>query len=74
VICQYAKQKGYDFQQYRLDGQVIFEYSVGPLRNDIVNGFSNYYKTFIVKKDVSEQREFFNLRLNHYIEERIKTL
>jgi hypothetical protein len=74
VICQYAKQKGYDFQQYRLDGQVIFEYSVGPLRTDDIHGFSNYYKNFIVRKDVSEQRELFNSKLNHYIEERIKTL
>jgi hypothetical protein len=74
IICHYAKQKGYDFQQYRLDGQVIFEYSVGPLRTEDIEGFSNYYKNFIVRKDVSEQREFFNSRINHYIEERIKTL
>ena len=74
VIAHNAKLKGYDFQQYRLDGQIIFEYSVGPLRDDIIHGFSNYYKNFIVRKDVSEQREFFNSRINHYIEERIKTL
>jgi hypothetical protein len=74
IICHYAKQKGYDFQQYRLDGQIIFEYSVGPLRTETIHGFSNYYKNFIVRKDVSEQREFFNSRINHYIEEKIKTL
>jgi len=74
VIIHYAKQKGYDFQQYRLDGQIIFEYSVGPLRSDIIHGFSNYYKNFIVRKDVSEQREFFNSKINYYIEEKIKTL
>lgn len=74
VIAHNAKLKGYDFQQYRLDGQIIFEYSVGPLRDDIIHGFSNYYKKFLVKKDVSEQREFFNSKINHYIEERIKTL
>jgi len=74
IISHYAKQKGYDFQQYRLDGQVIFEYSVGPLNTDDVQGFTNYYKKFLVKRDVSEQREFFNSRINHYIEEKIKTL
>jgi hypothetical protein len=74
VIALNAKLKGYDFQQYRLDGQIIFEYSVGPLRDDIIHGFSNYYKNFIVRKDVSEQRELFNLKLNHYIEEKLKTL
>ena len=74
VIAHYAKQKGYDFQQYRLDGQIIFEYSVGPLNTDTVLGFSNYYKQFLVRKDVSEQREFFNSKINYYIEEKIKTL
>lgn len=74
IISQYAKHRGYDFQQYRLDGQVIFEYSVGPLNTDDVQGFANYYKKFLVKRDVSEQREFFNSGINHYIEERIKTL
>ena len=74
VIAHFSKQYGYDFQQYRLDGQIIFEYSVGPLNTNTVLGFSNYYKNFIVKKDVSEQREFFNSKINHYIEERIKLL
>jgi hypothetical protein len=74
IISHCAKQKGYDFQQYRLDGQIIFEYPVGPLKNDNINGFSNYYKKFIVRKDVSEQRDLFNSKLNHYIEERLKTL
>jgi hypothetical protein len=74
IICHYAKQKGYDFQQYRLNGQIIFEYSVGPLRTENVHGFSNYYKNFLVKKDVSEQRDLFNSKINYYIEEKIKTL
>jgi hypothetical protein len=74
IICHYAKQKGYDFQQYRLDGQVIFEYSVGPLRTETIHGFSNYYKNFIVRKDISEQRDLFNSKINYYIEEKIKTL
>jgi hypothetical protein len=68
VVSMFAKQRGYDFQQYRLDGQIIFEYGVGPL---VGKSFDSYYKDFFVKKDVSEQRELFNKNINKYIEERI---
>ena len=73
-ICNYAKHIGLDFQQYRLDGQIVFEYSIGPLRTDEVHGFSNYYKNLLVKKDVSEQREEFNKNLPIFIEKKIKQL
>ena len=73
-IATYAKRLGLDFQQYRLDGQIVFEYSVGPLRNEKINGFSDYYKKFLVKKDVSEQRESFNENVNKYIIDKIKNL
>ena len=71
VVSEYAKQKGYDFQQYRLDGQIIFEYGVGPL---VGKSFDSYYKECIVKTDVSEQRNKFNENLNSYILERINKL
>ena len=74
IICNYAKQLGLDFQQYRLDGQIVFEYSVGPLRTDEIHGFSNYYKKFLVNQDVSEQRLEFNKNLNIFIENKIKEL
>jgi len=74
IICNYAKHKGLDFQQYRLDGQIIFEYSIGPLRTDEVHGFSNYYKNFLVRRDVSEQREEFDKNLNKFIENKIKEI
>ena len=74
IITSYLKQFGLDFQQYRLDGQIIFEYSVGPLRTENIHGFSNYYKNLLVRKDVSEQREEFNKNLNTFIEQRIKQL
>ena len=70
----YAKHKGLDFQQYRLDGQIIFEYSIGPLRTDEVHGFANYYKNFLVRRDVSEQREEFNKNLDKFIEKKIKEI
>ena len=74
VISNYAKQRGLDFQQYKLEGQIIFEYGIGPLRTDSINGFSNYYKNLIVKKDVSKQRELFNKNLENYIQKRINQL
>lgn len=74
AVTTYARQRGYDFQQYRLDGQIVFEYGVGPLRNDTINGFSNYYKNLIVCKDVSEQRDAFNSNLNRYIQDKINEL
>lgn len=71
IISNYAKHVGMDFQQYRLDGQIIFEYSVGPLRTDSICGFSNYYKNMLSRTDVSEQRETFNKNLDIYINKRI---
>jgi hypothetical protein len=73
-ICAYAKHIKLDFQQYRLNGQIVFEYSIGPLRTDEVHGFSNYYKNLLVRKDVSEQREEFNKNLPTFIEKKIKEL
>lgn len=73
-ISNQIKNLGLDFQQYRLDGQIAFEYSIGPLRTDSIHGFSNYYKNFIVKKDVSEQREEFNKNLPLYINKKMKQL
>lgn len=70
-ICNYAKHIGLDFQQYRLNGQIIFEYSIGPLRTDKVHGFSNYYKNLLVRRDVSEQREEFDKNLPMFIERKI---
>jgi hypothetical protein len=73
-ICNYAKHIGLDFQQYRLNGQIIFEYSIGPLRTDEIHGFSNYYKNLLVRKDVSEQREEFDKNLPTFIEKKVKQL
>jgi hypothetical protein len=50
VVAFDSIKLGYDFSQYRLDGQIVFEYGIGPLRTDTVNGFSNYYKNLLVKQ------------------------
>jgi hypothetical protein len=66
-----AQTGGYDFQQYRLDGHIIFEYGIGPL---VSKSFDSYYKEFFVKQDASEQRESFNKNLENCIQERINQL
>jgi hypothetical protein len=71
VVSTIAKQRGYDFQQYRLDGHIIFEYGIGPL---VSKSFDSYYKEFFVKQDASEQRESFNKNLENCIQERINQL
>jgi hypothetical protein len=74
VVSQHASKLGYDFGQYTLTGQIVFEYSVGPLRTDTLNGFSNYYKNLIVRKDVSEQRDEFNKNVDKFILQKINQL
>jgi hypothetical protein len=74
ITATAAKQKGYDFQQYCLTGQIVFEYSIGPLRTEEIHGFSNYYKKFLVRKDVSEQRDQFNENLPFFIQRKITAL
>ena len=74
IISEYAKQAGLDFTQYRLDGQIVFEYSCGPLRTDIHTGFSNYYKKLLTCADTNDQRESFNKNLEFYIKNRIINL
>ena len=49
-VTEAFKHLGGKFKQYTLQNQIIFEYCVGPLKTDKVNGFSNYYKKFIKTK------------------------
>lgn len=52
-----ASQDGYDVIGYRLDGEIIMEYSVGKLYSEKVNGFSNYYRSLISLNDIPNQRK-----------------
>ena len=74
VISKHAASLGYNFNQYCLTGQIVFEYGVGPLRTDDVNGFSNYYRNLLVRKDISEQREEFNKNLPSFIQQKVDQL
>lgn len=73
IVTDVAKRKGYDFQQYILDGQIIFPRDVGPLAPPI-GGCTKYYKDFLKHKPVDEQRDQFNSELNYFIEKKLSEL
>lgn len=71
VISEYAKSKGADFQQYILEGEIIFEYPIGPLKQ---RNWSSVYRDMIVIKNVPNQRAIFEAKFNDYINIGIKKL
>ena len=60
-----------DFQQYTLKNHITCEYSIGPLKE---GGFSKYYKDMLVLKDIPNQREQFESKMQEYLKEGIKHL
>jgi len=74
LISDYAKQKGVDFQQYVLQGDTIFEYSVGPLKGENVNGFAKYYKDMLVLNDIPNQRQQFESKMQEYLDKNLQQL
>ena len=71
LLTEYIKTQGIDFQQYLLEGQTIFEYSVGPLKD-----WNNYYKenNLLKIKDVPNQREIFEGNMQLYLNKGIELL
>ena len=69
VISEHLKINKIDFQQYVLENQVIFEYSIGNLRTNEVFGFSKYYKDLLITKDISEQRLVFDNNFSIFLKE-----
>lgn len=74
MLVEYAKQNKVDFQQYVLQGETIFEYSVGPLKNKNVNGFLKYYKDMLVLNDIPNQRQQFESKMSEYLQKGIQQL
>lgn len=67
MLCaQYAKNKGIDIQQWILKNKIIFEYSVGPLKEI---GFSKYYKDMLALNSIPNQRQHFEQNMSKYIYE-----
>ena len=69
TISNYVKQLGTDIQQYIIQGETVFEYSVGPLYGKNRDGFTSYYKDMLVLKDsnANNQRQNFDDNINKYI-------
>ncbi len=64
LVCEIAKKNNIDFEQYILRNQIIFEYSVGPLKEA---GFSKYYKDNLVLNTIPNQRQEFEKNMGSYI-------
>jgi hypothetical protein len=71
MLAEYAKRTGVDFQQYLLQGETIFEYSVGPLKN---GGFSKYYKDLLYLNNIPNQRQQFESQMQEYLQKGIQQL
>jgi hypothetical protein len=71
IISEYAKSKGADFQQYVLEGELILEYPLGPLKQ---RNISSVYRDMIVTKNVPNQRQIFESKFNQYINKGIQQL
>jgi hypothetical protein len=67
------KHLGGKFNQYILKNQVIFEYCVGPLKTNEINGFSNYYKKFL-KIIPNQNRNDFSESILDKLTEKFPTL
>jgi hypothetical protein len=72
-VVNMFRHLGGKIKQYILNNQVIFEYCVGPLKTDTINGFSNYYKKFITTIP-NQGRNDFSETLQDKLAQRFLTL
>ncbi len=72
-VVNMFKHLGGKVKQYILNNQVIFEYCVGPLKTEDINGFSNYYRKFI-KTIPNQGRNDFSKTLQDKLNQRFPTL
>lgn len=71
LLTGHIKNTKADFQQYLLQGETIFEYSVGPLKD---GGFSKYYKDLLYLNDIPNQRQVFESKMEDYLHKGIQQL
>lgn len=74
ILTNHLKEQGVDFQQYLIQGEVIWMYPSGPLIEDGMDGFSGYYKNLLVKNPIPDQRQKFELNLDMYLNKTIESL
>lgn len=71
-IMHLSEQLGIKSYQYLLRGQTIGDYWTGPLHS--IDGLSGYYKNFIVKNDIPNQRLEFEGKMLSYVEKGLQML
>lgn len=76
ILLNHIIPLGIDFQQYLLKSETIWMYPSGPLVGDNINGFSQYYRDFLVRNDIDKdsQRSIFESKLNEYLDKGINEL
>jgi hypothetical protein len=74
VITDYCKSKGVDVQQYVLRGETIWMYPTGPLIENNVNGFTQYYRDRLKVNNVPNQRKSFESKFEEYININVNNL
>lgn len=74
ILTNHLKEQGVDFQQYLIQGEVIWMYPSGPLIEDGMDGFSGYYKNLLIKNPIPDQRQKFESNLNLYLQKALVSL
>ena len=74
ILTNHLKEQGVDFQQYLIQGEVIWMYPSGPLIKNGMDGFSGYYKNLLAKNPIPDQRQKFESNLDIYLNKTIKSL
>ena len=72
ILTEHFKTQGVDFQQYLLEGETIFEYSVGPLKQEGVSKLTSHYKDFITLNSIPDQRKNFEVNMQTYLNKGIE--
>lgn len=74
IITEHLKSQGVDFQQYLLEGETIFERSVGPLKGEKGSKLVSHYKDLLVLNDIPNQRQQFESRMQEYLNKGLQML
>jgi len=74
ILTNHLKEQGVDFQQYLIQGEVIWMYPSGPLIKNGMDGFSGYYKNLLAKNPIPDQRQKFESNLDMYLNKTIESL
>lgn len=76
IITNYLRQYKIDFQEYLLKGETIWMYPSGPLNGDNIDGFSKYYRDYIIFKDTNKhsERKSFESQMETYVNKGLQIL